>query len=468
MKVVPSTRLLFWVALILVPATTLAVALPPTAPIAAGVAALLCVVAVVDAIMGSGCLDRLGVETPELVRLLKGRAGSFPIVVANPEERARTLKLAFEFPADLQPKEEVLSFRIPGEAAASRLDALVTPRRRGNYRLERAFLESASPMGLWDVRRQVPLATELRVYPDLSGERRSLAALFLNRGSLGVHAQRQVGKGRDFEKLRDYMPGDSIEDIHWKASAKRGHPVTKVYQIERTQEVYVILDASRLSGRLAEVPLSDAPAGPESAGDEEGGVAVAAPTALVSVLERFVTSALVVGAAAERQGDLFGLLTFSDQVHTFFRARNGQAHYTTCRDALYTLEPRLVAPDYDELFTFIRTRLRRRALLVFLTALDDAVLAESFLRNVDLIRRQHLVLVNMLRPEGAEPLFSDANVSTLDDVYRRLGGHINWQALREIEGQLRSRGVHFSLLENERLSLQLVTQYLSIKQRQLL
>ena len=66
-----------------------------------------------------------------------------------------------------------------------------------------------------------------------------------------------------------------------------------------------------------------------------------------------------------------GMLTFSDRVHEFVRARNGQAHYSLCRDALYTLQPKIVTPDFDELCAFIRLRLRRRALLVFLTALDD-------------------------------------------------------------------------------------------------
>jgi hypothetical protein len=107
-------------------------------------------------------------------------------------------------------------------------------------------------------------------------------------------------------------------------------------------------------------------------------------------------------------------------------------------------------------------------LLVFLTALDDPVLAESFVRNMDLIRRQHLVLVNMLQPPGARPLFSDPKIDSLDDLYRHLGGQIRWHNLRELERVLQRRGVRFSLFENERMSAQLVSQYLSVKQRQLL
>ncbi len=185
-----------------------------------------------------------------------------------------------------------------------------------------------------------------------------------------------------------------------------------------------------------------------------------------STLERFVTAALVLGLAAEQQGDLFGIITFGDKVETFLRAKNGKAHYSICRDALYALEPRIVTPDYDELCTSIRLRLRRRALLLFLTSLDDPVLAESFVKNVDLIRRQHLVLVNMLQPPEVAPVFNNPTVQSADELYQHLGGHLLWNNLRELERLLQRRGVRFSLLKNERLSAELVSQYLNVKQRQ--
>jgi uncharacterized protein (DUF58 family) len=176
----------------------------------------------------------------------------------------------------------------------------------------------------------------------------------------------------------------------------------------------------------------------------------------------------MLGLAAEKQGDLFGLITFTDKVQKFVRAKNGKAHYSTCRDSLFTLQPQIVSPDFDELCTFIRLRLRRRTMLFFLTSLDDPVLAESFVRNLDLIRRQHLVLVNMIQPPGVEPVFTNPNVATVDQLYQHLGGHLQWTKLRELERVLKRRGVQFSLLGNERLSTELVSQYLNVKRRQLL
>jgi len=231
----------------------------------------------------------------------------------------------------------------------------------------------------------------------------------------------------------------------------------------------VIIDASRLSARPTQVAGWKLQVGNSPGRQAENNAQRATHNRPVtSVLERFITSALVLGLAAERQGDLFGLLTFSDKVQTFVRAKNGKAHYAACRDALYTLQPQVVTPDFEELGSVIRLRLRRRALLVFLTSLDDPVLADSFVRNLDLICRQHLILVNMLQPPGVRPLFSHGTVASLDEVYEHLGGHLLWHKLCELERVLQRRGVRFSLLDNEKLSTQLVSQYLNVKQRQLI
>ena len=175
----------------------------------------------------------------------------------------------------------------------------------------------------------------------------------------------------------------------------------------------------------------------------------------------------MLGLAAERQGDFFGLVTFTDKVEKFVRAKNGQSHYNACRDALYTLQPRLVAPDFDELFSLLRLRLRRRALLIFLTELDDPTVSEAFVRNVPLLR-QHLMLVGMAKPLGAQAVFSGSDVVGLDDIYRKLAGHVQWNKLRILGSVLASKGVRFSLMDADTLGPQLASLYVDFKQRQLL
>ena len=465
--IVPRSRLLFWVAAVVLPFAFLAAVAPNAAAVSLLFIAGLFLVVAVDAFGARRGLAGIGVELPAVARMSKDREAKLELRIRNERQHSRLLRLGLPWPREIKTASEELDTLLPAQTEWSRLTWPCTPLQRGNFRFERAFIEGASPLGFWAARKTVPVQSEIRVYPNLLGERKNLAALFLNRGAFGLHAQRQVGKGRDFEKLREYVPGDSYDEIHWKATARRGKPITKVFQIEKTQEVYVVVDASRLSARKVQSSKF------EVQGSRFPGGSNAQPGTLISesgtsVLEQFVTAALVLGLAAEQQGDLFGLLTFTDRVERFVRAKNGQAHYSACRDALYTLQPKIATPDFDELCTFIRLRLRRRALLVFLTALDDPAIAESFVRNIELIRRQHLVLVNMLQPPGVAPLFSNPGVAGLDDLYRELGGHLRWQKLRELQKVLQRHGVQFSLPANERLSAEIVSQYLNVKQRQLL
>ena len=464
--IVPQTRLLFWFAVIVLPFAALGTVYPDAFLFSVVLIAGLMAVASLDAVLAFGRLDGLSVELPEVLRASKDRPLVIPVSIHNGRQRRLRLRLGLTLPRELQAALDDVLVVLPDGAEWSRLEWTCQPVKRGNFRIQRAFLETNSRFGFWVVRGSVPVQGEVRVYPNLLAERNKLAALFLHRGAFGLHAQRQVGKGRDFEKLREYVPGDGFDEIHWKATARRGHPVTKVFQIERTQEVYVVIDASRLSAREAVSSF-----GFRVSSLPDGGLSPQLETQNSkpeTTLERFLTAALILGQAAEQQGDLFGLITFTDQVQTFLRAKNGKAHYSACRDAIYTLEPQNITPDFDEISAFIRTRLRRRALLIFLTSLDDPVLAEGFVRNTSLLAGQHLVLVNMIKPPDALPLFTRPDVEGIDDLYRHLGGHLQWHNLRELEKVLQRRGVRFSLLENERLATELVSQYVGVKRRQLL
>ena len=453
--ILPKTRLLIWLAWIGVPCAVLYATVPGAfAPVGLAAAAFV-LVALADALFSGRELAGIGVVSPPVVRMQKGGEGSFPLEFRNESGEARRLRVGVLFPQSLGAIDEELDAALPEAAQVSRLQMRCCPERRGNFAVNQCVLEVESPLGLWAHRRKPVLQTEVRVYPNLMDERKRLSALFLARGRYGLRAQRQAGKGRDFEKIREYVVGDAMEDIHWKATAKRGRPVTKVFQIERTQEVYVVIDASRLS----------------MVRGADGNTA----------LERFVTSALVMALATRQQGDSFGIVAFSDRLLRFVHAQNGRNHFQACRDLLYTLEPTPVAPDFQEIATAIRLRLRKRALLVFLTSLADAGTAEAFMKTVPPLCRQHLMVVNMIRPEAAIPIFSDgvgrvagpaggpaAPPASTDEIYERLGGHLIWHELREMQKQLQREGVTLSLFDHERLAVELVSQYLELKARQIL
>ncbi len=312
-----------------------------------------------------------------------------------------------------------------------------TPRERGRYKIIALAVQAPSRLGLWELRQRFTPDAEIRVYPRVRG---SLEMKALARALSGSRHIRQVGRGREFEKLREYSPGDSFQDVHWKATARRGTPVTRTYQLERTQEIFCLIDCGRLQSRR-----------------QEG----------QTVLDWSLTAALHLALAADRQGDRLGLLAFSDRVHGFVRPSNGAAHFAACQEMLYPLQPSPAVTDFAEAATYLRARLPRRALVIVFTALDDRASAEPFARAARLLAQRHLVAVVAARPPGSAPLFSGPEVPDQEAIYSKLGGHLVWRGLRQLQLDLGHQGIRLAFEEPREMGLRALTMYEEIRQRQL-
>jgi len=468
MRPVPNIPLLWVAALVGVPAITLAVydtGIAGTLAIAAVV--LVVAVAVVDFVASRSLLAGIDCETSELIRGTKGRETTLDVTFVNAGPSLDWLRYGVSVSRFFRIEGEVVGrvAPLPGGKRVT-VGYPLTPLKRGRFFVEELNVETRSRLGLWLVRRGFRLDTEFRVYPDLGMERKRLASIFLMRGNEGSHVVRQVGKGREFEQLREYQPGDDYVDIDWKATARRQMPVTRTYQIEKTQEVYVVVDHSRLSAREIRAPVDEA----SSEGDWLYRESTSGGDELITTqLEKFLHCSLILASVAERQGDHFGFVSFADKVDRFIRRRSGKQHYNVVRDALYTLEPSPVAPDFEQLMIALRQRLTRRALLVMLVDLSDPLTSEQFFDALPLINRQHLVLVNMVRPERAAPLFSPKQrPESVGAIYENLAGHFQWHDLRETGKRLHHLGVELGLPEHEELCTETVTQYLNVKKRQLI
>lgn len=428
----PSSRLIIAAAVIVVPLCTVAELIPPLALGCYAGLFVFAAIAAVDAFRATRSLKGWSASAPPDLRWFKDRKEILQISIHNNAASSAQLRLYVGLPDEIETPEKTLTVQIKGSGVA---ELPCTPRIRGDFHLRTCSLEQTSPQGLWRTSRSLPIESKIRVYPDLRRER--AADLIRGHNLAGIHSLRQLGKGREFEKLREYEHGDSYEDIHWKSTARRQKPVVKVFQIERTQEIYAVIDSSRLSARGR-------------------------------VLDSYVSAALALAITAESQHDRFGLASFSAGVDTFIPAEGGKRHFAICRDAIYALQPRPVTPDLEEIFSYLHTHLRKRSLVIFMTALDDPFLADAFVRNIRVLSRRHLVLVNVPEQADIQPLFSGAVPETSDAIYTKLAGHMQWAGLREMQKTLERKGVRLVVVNPGRLPQQLARQYLDIKQRQLL
>ncbi|HET8824318.1 MAG TPA: DUF58 domain-containing protein [Terriglobales bacterium] len=313
------------------------------------------------------------------------------------------------------------------------------PEERGRYHIETCFVRTRSPWRLWRVYQRRTIHLDVRVFPDLASE--PGARILFRKQQLGLRKHRPIGRGKEFERLREYAHGDSFDEIYWKATARRGSPIVKVFQVERTQDIYAVVDTSFRSAR--------------------GGR-----------LERFLNGALMLALTAEKEGDNFGLVTFDRQVARFVPAARGKRHFTRCREAIFDVQPQRVAPDFSELFTFLQLRIRKRALLLCLTDLEDPIAAEAFLAACSLLARKHVVVVAAMRDDAVQPLFpnvsSDELPSDVSGIYHRLAGHLHWASLLETGNKLNRVGVRVRALRPASVGLDLVDEYEEIKRRQIL
>jgi uncharacterized protein (DUF58 family) len=441
--------------LVFVPLSMVAAFIPQWTVGACVIALVWTALAVADAFRTGDRLKGVKISLPDVVRLTMGQPTEVLLSIHNSHHKTLPLRVGVALPPMLSSAMADLQVTLNSEPEVQTVACTLQGEKRGHYQIFAGVMETLSQKKLWEVRQRFSLNTEVRVYPNLIGGHEQLKGLF-RRQDWGLHAQRSIGKGREFEQLREYLPGDSFEDIDWKATARRRHPITRIYQVEQSQDIYIMLDASRLSTRSSTYLV-----------DRRQHVREEGPSSQ-TIFDRYIAAALVMAVVTDRMADRLGLIVFSNQPDCFIKAGRGKAHYSACRDTLYTQVPHTVSPDYDELFTFIGTHVRKRALLLFLTNLDDPVLSESFLKAMTAAARQHVIVVNMLRPPDAYPLFSSADIRSSQGIYQHLVGHMVWESLNDTRRRLKQIGVDFGLLSEEQLYTQIVSQYIGVKQRQVL
>jgi uncharacterized protein (DUF58 family) len=326
--------------------------------------------------------------------------------------------------------------------------------RRGLWPVPRVGIEWRSRFGIWRLRQWFDSQALLRIDADLRPGRSGILRSPVYRALVAARQAPWTGQGREFERLREYQAGDNYAEIAWKSTARRGVPVTRLFQWEQKQEVYFVVDQSRASASLI-----------DSASEPDASISQArAPRRL---LDLAVETALVGATVALEMGDEFGLVTYAEEPKTWLRAGSGQFQFRQFRDRLLNLEPLPTTADYEALFSKIRLQLRRRAYLVLLADLAERSLSDSMRRGVGLLRTSHVVLMTSVLPAHARPAFSPGEQPRTDqDVYAALAGEKENQRLGALARQVRQLGAELHFVSPENFLRTAVEGYLESKREQ--
>jgi uncharacterized protein (DUF58 family) len=326
--------------------------------------------------------------------------------------------------------------------------------RRGLWPGPRVGIERSSRLGTWRLRQWFDSLEPLRIEADLRSGRREILRSPVYRTLVASRQTPWTGHGRDFERLREYQAGDTYSEIAWKSTARRGAPVTRLFQWEQKQEVYFLVDQSRASAVAID---------PATAADSSFAQA-RAPRRL---LDLTVETALVGATVALELGDEFGLVTYAEEPKSWLRAGSGQTQFHQFRDRLLHIEPMPTTADYEALFSEIRVRLRRRAYLLLLADLTERSVSDSLRRGVGLVRSSHALLMTSILPAHARPAFSPGEeLHTDQDVYAALAGEKENQRLSALARQLRQLDVQLRYIPAEMFLRKSVEGYLESKREQ--
>ncbi len=327
---------------------------------------------------------------PEEVRVERGIEGRFHLGtetevrmrVSNNTRRGQTIILKDEHPPEMRlTSSREARLGVEAQTTAELRYGLVPP-RRGRFAFGAIAVRYLSRFGLVWRERRVEGSEIVKVYPNIRRAREAELKALGARSLVAAHRRASWrGEGRDFESLRDYVPGDELRHVSWAVTARRGRLTTRQYQIERDQTIMIALDAGRLMTTRVE-------------GETKFDAGVHAALALMS--------------AASRGGDNAGLLTFGRHVEAYVPPGRGREHTDRVLEALYAQEPQLIEPSYARAFEFISSNCRRRALVVVLTELVDEEGSRELLKSLRLLRPRHLPLVVTIADRDLKAAVEDA------------------------------------------------------------
>jgi uncharacterized protein (DUF58 family) len=300
---------------------------------------------------------------------------------------------------------------IPG-VTRERID--VTPVRRGRGLGGRLAVRRLGPLGLAWRQLRLDLPWDATVYPNLTGAAlRSLPSRASRRREAGLRNLRRPGEGRLFETLREWVPGDDTRIIDWKATARRGKPIARVYEDERRQQVLLVLDAGRLLTAEADgVPR----------------------------LEAAVSAALRLAHAAVEHDDNVGILIFADTIQAYAAPARGRRGLRAVLAALASVEGKLVESDYPTAFRYLATRSRKRALTVLFTDVIDPSASAALVAQTATLRPRHLPVAVTLRDPALERAAS-ARPASAAQAFERAAAEALMLARDEALGAMRRQGV---------------------------
>lgn len=343
-----------------------------------------------------------------------------------------------ELPEQFQARDFILK-RSLLPAEEKQVSYSVTPKERGVYEFGNTLMFISSRLGLIQRRFEAETSQAIAVYPSFLQLRKyqllSDATLVNEQGSKRM---RKIGQSMEFEQIKDYVTGDDIRNLNWKATARRGMLMVNNYTDERSQQVYCIID----KGRLMKMPFAG-----------------------LTLLDYAINSTLVLSNVCLKKQDKIGLVTFADKMGTVIAADRKLIQRENILQVLYKQQTAFLESDFEMLYMQVRKKIKQRSLLILYTNFESLNGLRRQVNYLRLIAKHHLLLVVFFENTELSKL-SHATAFNKEDIYIKTIAEKFVFEKKLVVKELQKYGILSMLTTPEQLTVNTVNKYLELKTKQ--
>ncbi len=345
------------------------------------------------------------------------------------------VELIDEIPVQFQRRDFLHQFKLkPGQVY--QYNYSLVPVQRGEFVFGSLNVFVSAKPGFLSRKYSFERERKIKVYPSYIQMRRfELMAISNRLSEVGIKKIRRIGRHMEFDQIRDYIKGDDIRTINWKATARKGHLMVNQYQDEKSQQVFCIIDM----GRTMKMPFNG-----------------------MTLLDYAINTSLVISNIAMLKHDKAGLITFNEQVRSVVPPRHEGHHMQTIMEVLYNQTTSFNEHNLEALYSMVKYHVHQRSLLILFTNFESLKSAERELPMLARLASNHLLLVVFFENTELSKVINHQAEDT-EDIYMQGIAEKFIIDKKRIVKELERHGIYAILTDPEKLTVDTMNRYLEFK-----
>lgn len=386
--------------------------------------------------------QKKGVEAQRILpeKLSNGDENAIRIDLKNNYFFPLSVQVIDEIPFQFQVRDFMIHKRLP--AGGSRMfEYKLTPKERGEYSFGALNIYASSILGLVARRFSFQKDEKLPSYPSFIHLRKYELMAVQNEFLLGgIKKIRRLGHTMEFEQIKEYVQGDDIRTINWKATSKQNKLMVNQYQDEKSQRIYMLID----KGRTMQMPFNG-----------------------LSLLDYSINAAMALSHIILKKGDRAGMMTFSKKTENRVSADSKSGQLKKISEALYNIQTNFFESDFSRLYQDLKTTITQRSLVLLFTNFETLDAVQRQMKYLRGIAKNHLLVVIFFKNSELQNLIH-SQPETIQSVYDEIIAEKFEFEKKLIIQELRKYGIYSVYTLPENLSIDAINKYLEIKARGIL